>query len=106
MKELIIEYLNAEFYYSSVDNYVYATSDDKFQFGYKQIQRNIIDTFDVDKELAYDIVFNWLLSVGVKLVRKDWNDTYITHNTGVLEHHETTITEDIDFKYKLILDEQ
>ena len=101
MKELILEYLMGTFYISTVDNATYKIDGDS-PIGFSQIESNLIQTFHLDEDLAHIIIFNWLLVGGVKLVRKNWNKTYITHNNGVYSTHATSITEDIDFEYKLV----
>jgi len=101
MKELILEYLNDTFYVSAVDNAAYRSEDDS-PIGFQQIESNIIRTFHMDEDLAHILVFNWLLIGGIRLVRKNWNKTYMTHNSGVYTSYETTLTEDIDFEYKLV----
>jgi hypothetical protein len=101
MKELILEYLNETFYLNSIENTAYLTKDDT-PIGFQQIESNITRTFNINEDLAHIIVFNWLLFNDIKLVRKNWNKTYITHNRGVYSTHETTLTEDIDFEYKLV----
>ncbi len=103
MKEIILEYLNDEFYYSDIDNCVYSILYNRI--GYHQIEINIIKIFNIDEDIAHAIVFNWLLTNGVKLVRKNWNKSYITYNKNVIVNFEPTITEDIDFLYKLIPNE-
>ncbi len=101
MKELILEYLNNTFYCSGVDNAAYRCDGDT-KIGFVQIESNIIRTFHMDEDLAHILVFNWLLYGGIKLVRKNWDKGYITHNTSVYTSYETTLTEDIDFEYKMI----
>jgi len=101
MKELILEYLNDTFYCSAVDNAAYRCDDDG-QIGFAQIESNIIRTFHMDEDLAHILTFNWLLLNGIRLVRKNWNKGYTTHNNSVYTSYETTITEDIDFEYKLV----
>ena len=104
MKELILDYLDATFYISSVDNAVFKIDGDS-KIGFTQIETNLIRTFQLDEDLAHIITFNWLLVGGIKLVRKNWNKTYITHNSGVYSTHTTTLTSDIDFEYKLVENE-
>jgi len=106
MNEIISEYLNDEFYYSAVDDCVFSVSNDNRKIGYNQIEVIISKIFDLDDDLAHVIVFNWLLFNGVKLVKKNWNKTYMVHNKNLMLHHETTISEDIDFEYKLITNEE
>lgn len=105
MKEIILEYLNDEFYYSDVDNCVLSISNDNNKIGYQQIETIVIKIFNIDEDVAHAIVFNWLLFNGVKLVRKNWNKSYMVHNKNVMVHFETTITKDVDFIYKLIPNE-
>jgi len=105
MKEIILEYLNDEFYYSDVDNCVLSISNNNNKIGYHQIEAIVIKIFNIDEDVAHAIVFNWLLFNGVKLVRKNWNKSYMVHNKNVMVHFETTITKDVDFIYKLIPNE-
>lgn len=105
MNEIILEYLNDEFYYSAVDNGVFSISNYNNKIGYQQIETIITKIFNIDEDIAHAMVFNWLLFNGVKLVRKNWNKSYMTHNKNITVHFETTITEDIDFVYKLIPNE-
>ncbi len=104
MKEIILEYLNDEFYYSDIDNCIISKSNNN-KIGYQQIETIVIRIFNIDEDIAHAIVFNWLLFNGVKLVRKNWNKSYIVHNKNVMVHFETTITDDVDFIYKLIPNE-
>ena len=106
MNEIILEYLNDEFYYSAVDNGVFSISNDNNKIGYQQIETIITKIFNIDEDIAHAMVFNWLLFNGVKLVRKNWNKSYMVHNHNFMVHFETTITEDIDFVYKLIPNEE
>ncbi len=107
MKEIILEYLNDEFYYSTVHNCVFSVSNDHQKIGYGQIERLIGKIFGIDEDLAHAIVFNWLLVCGVKLVKKNWNKTYMVHNKDVMVMYENkTVTEDIDFIYKLVPNEE
>lgn len=106
MKEIILEYLTDEFYFSDVDKCVFSISNDNRKIGYAQIEKMLIKIFDLDEDLAHAIVFNWLLFNGVNLVRKNWNKTYMGHNKNVMVHYETTISEDIDFEYKLVANEE
>ena len=104
---LIVDYLDTEFYYSAVDNSVFSVSADHYQIGYQQLEDIIIKMFHINEDIAHAIVFNWLLANGVQLVRKNWNRRYMVHNSGVISDPaaNTSITEDIDFEYKLITDE-
>jgi len=101
MKELILEYLNNTFYCSAVDNAAYKCDGDS-KIGFSQIESNVIRTFHLNEDLAHLLIFNWLLAGGIRLVRKNWNKGYITHNSGVYSSYETTITKDIDFEYQLV----
>lgn len=105
MMEIILEYLNDEFYYSDIDNCVLSISNHNNKIGYQQIETIIIKIFHIDEDIAHAIVFNWLLFNGVNLVKKNWNKSYMVHNKSVIVDFETTITEDVDFIYKLIPNE-
>lgn len=102
---IIVDFLNAEFYYSAVDNCVFCNSNENQRIGYQQIENIVKKTFRIDEDWAHAITFNWLLAQDVPLVRKNWNKTYIVHNLAVFAHHNQTITEDIDFVYKLMPNE-
>ena len=101
MKELILEYLEETFYISAVDNATYKVDCDS-QIGFSQIEANLIQTFHLDEDLAHTITFNWLVVGGIKLVIHNWYKTYIIQDKGVYNTNTTSITEDIDFKYKLV----
>jgi len=105
--ELVVDYLNTEFYYSAVDNCVFSISSENYKIGYQQMEDIITKVFDINEDVAHAILFNWLLANGVKLVRKNWNRRYMVHNSGVIEDPiaNATITADIDFEYKLITDD-
>lgn len=100
--ELVVVFLNSEFYYSESDNCVYSISNNDQKVGYQQIENIVKKVFNISEDWAHAITFNWLLGKDVPLVRKNWNKTYIVHNLSVYEYHNQTITEDIDFVYKLI----
>jgi len=104
MKEIILEYLNDEFYFYDIDNSVFSVSNNT-KTGYQQIETNIIKMFNIDDDIAHAIVFNWLLFNGVKLVKKNWNKSYLVHNKNITINFETSITENVDFIYKLIPNE-
>ena len=107
MKEIILEYLNDEFKFTEGSgansenlNYVFSISNNNQKIGFQQIETMVKKVFNVDEDIAHAIVFNWLLYNGVKLVRKNWNKTYITHNNIVVQYEQTS-SEPIDFVYKL-----
>lgn len=109
MKEIILEYLNDEFKFTAGTgvnnddiNSVFSISNNNQKIGFHQIETIIIKVFNLDEDIAHAIVFNWLLYNGVKLVRKNWNKTYMIYNKNNVVEYERTLTEDIDFEYKLI----
>lgn len=111
MKEIILEYLNEEFRFTSGtgvaaddENYVFSISNNNQKIGFQQIETMIIKIFNLNEDIGHAIVFNWLLYNGVKLVRKNWNKSYIIHNKNSIIQYEQTVSEDIDFIYKLVPD--
>ena len=100
MKELISEYLNEAYYLSAVDNAAYLTSDDS-PIGFSEIEDILTRGFMLDEDMAHAIVFNWLLYGGIKLVKKNWNKTYITRDLS-LYSYETTVSDDKVFEYTLV----
>lgn len=103
MEELITEYLNGAYYLSAVDNAAYKTLDDS-KVGFAEIESIVGRMFKLDEDWAYAIVFNWLLYGGIRLVKKNWNKTYMVHNSSVYSY-ESTITDGSEFTYNLVLDE-
>lgn len=99
---MILEFLNDEYYYSDEHNCVFSVSNNHHRIGYSQIEKIVIQIFNVNDDIAHSVVFNWLLFNGVQLVKKNWNKTFIVHNKGVMLNYETKITQDIDFEYKFI----
>lgn len=113
MEKLILEYLNEEFYYSSVDNAIYSIINDHQKIGYVQLENIVVKIFNINEDVAHFMVHGWLLSVGVELIKRNWNRRYLTHNQTMAQiqynsevFSEPTVTEDVDFEYKLILNEQ
>ena len=104
MRELILEYLKETFYINTIGNTVYKIDGDS-PIGFSRIEANLIQTFHLDEDLAHIITFNWLLKGGIKLIKKNWDETYIKHNRDTYSTHTTSITEDIDFEYKLVENE-
>lgn len=87
MKEMIIEFLNYEYRFTSGSgvnheniNSVFSISNNNEKIGFIQIEKIIIKVFNLDEDIAHALVFNWLLYNGVKLVRKNWNKMYMVHN--------------------------
>ena len=106
MVNMILEYLNDEYYFSDEHDCVFSISNNNHRIGFTQIEKCVIKIFDVSDDIAHSVVFNWLLFNGVQLVKKNWNKTYIVHNKGVILNYATTITEDIDFEYKFYPSEE
>ena len=104
MTELITEYLNGAYYLSAVDNAAYMVENDK-PISFANIESVVTRMFGLDEDWAYGLVFNWLLLGGIKLVRKNWNKDYVVSNSGVYTRYEMTLTHDVDFQYKLVIDE-
>ena len=96
-----MEYLGDVYYIDTYENAVYSILDDS-KVGFVQIESAITRIFGIDEDWGHVIVFNWLLFNGVNLVRKNWNKTYMVHNKGSYSSYETTLTEDIDFEYKMV----
>ena len=105
MNEIIVEYLNDEYHYCDVENCVFSVSRNNQKIGYNQIETIIVKIFNIDVDIAHAIVFNWLLFNGVKLVRKNWNKSYMVHNKNSMINFEPTTSNNIDFVYKLIPNE-
>jgi hypothetical protein len=106
MEKLILEYLNEEFYYSSVDNAIYSTLNEYQKIGYIQLENIITKIFNINEDLAHFIVHGWLLSMGVELIKRNWDRRYLAYNKTGEVFSEPTITENVDFEYKLILNEE
>ena len=102
MKDLIILLLDKCFYYSVDDCCIFSRDNSQQPIGYNTLESFIRITFNLDKDYSYALVFNWLLDNGVKLVRENWNKSYISHNISYGGHYEQNSTEDIDFKYVMI----
>lgn len=102
LPQLIVEFLNMEFYYSRDNSYLLSKNDELKPIGFQQLEHLIKKMFNIDEDIAHAITFNWLLSIGVPLVKKRWNTTYLTHNLSLFNEYNTSQTEDIDFDYLLI----
>jgi len=103
MKELVTEYLNNTYYLSIVDNYVYLILDDS-RVSFSKIEHIIGRVFVLDDDLAYAIVFNWLLCGGIKRIKENWLTQYGEVILGG-DRYEMTVTDNVDFHYELIVDE-
>ena len=103
MEHLILKYLDDQFYYSAVHNCVFSINNDTHGIGYNQIEDILNNTFYLTKKQSYPIVVDWLLGLGVDVIDKNWNNIYIIHNHNAT-HWQPSITDNIDFEYKLILD--
>ena len=45
---IIVDFLNAEFYYSAVDNCVFCNSNENQRIGYQQIENIVIKNFETN----------------------------------------------------------
>jgi hypothetical protein len=102
LMEIVVDFLNCGFYYSIHDKCVFSVEDDYQKIGYQQIENIVSRAFQMNEDWAHAITFNWLLAQGVPLVRKNWNKTYLVHNIKPNQPNNQSITNNVDFTYKII----
>ena len=103
MKNMIIKFLNKNFYCSIEGGCVYSIDNDSIEIGYSNLEDFIRRTFDLEEDYSYAITFNWLLDNNAPLIKKNWYRQFVD-NISIGGDYEQTLTEDIDFEYIIVND--